>query len=368
MNQRMILDEAVKLMNMGDVDNAERLLLQAREESGDLDFYVLNNLGAVYLMKGEYELAYETMYENRRAVSKLNPYYYGRMAVVCHKLNKNGEANKMLKSGMKLYEVGNKKFDPSVWDEYGYVLLQSCMALGKYKDGLKLYRSTMKYSEYDQIHLIATRMAVALNRLEQAEVYAKKTRNEDMVRLVEAFKNGLLPVTNVDMSHSEYFGETKDVFVLLSMLISEKLSVDEKCEVAKYLITDLEQGVDVANTIFENDYYDLKIKQTALEALRIIGHHDSEEYKEILHEGKELNLSSAEVEIREDDLISYGTINEIEGLSVDEALIAIHESVMKNGYIGISVLEKQIELFRLKGFDDSAEELLKELERFKLRR
>jgi Flp pilus assembly protein TadD len=51
MNQRMILDEAVKLMNMGDVDNAERLLLQAREESGDLDFYVLNNLGAVYLMK-----------------------------------------------------------------------------------------------------------------------------------------------------------------------------------------------------------------------------------------------------------------------------------------------------------------------------
>ncbi|MCH4889975.1 hypothetical protein EZV73_20515 [Acidaminobacter sp. JC074] len=363
--QKMMLDEAIRLMNSGEVEEAEELLVEALEISGELDFYVRNNLGTLLLLRGAYDAAYEIMYENKQAVGKVNPYYYAKMAVICIKLDKTGEASRMLKSGTKLYENGNKKYAPDVWDEYGFTLLQAYMVLSKYKDGLKLYRNNMKHSEYNQIHLIATRMAISLNRLKQAEVYARKTRSPGTVDLVEGFKKGLLPVMDVFMDYGEYFGEKEDVFLMFAILISDQVSLDEKCEVAKYLILSLDKGSDLADKIFNNDYYDLKIKHAALEALGELGLYTYGTYKTIIYQGEEVNLFSGRIEIREDDLISYGILNEVEDLNVDEALKVINEYTTRNCITSPSIMEKEIELFRLKGFDDSAEVLLNQLEAYR---
>lgn len=363
--QKIALDQAVALMNRGVLEEAEKILLSASMMPGNLDYYIRNNLATVYLYKNDYEAAYRMMSENKYLHNKLSPFYYGRMAEICFKLDKIIEANKMLKQGIKMYEAGNKKYSEDVWNEYGYVILQGCRRLSKYKDGLKLYRNTMKYAEFNKIHQIASEMAIALNRLDQAEVYAKKSQSYEMIQVVEGFKKGLFPIFPLKFNHEELIHENNMLISMLAYLISGEEDVEKKCDLVKVIMKGTDAGVDFAENIFEHDCYEIKVKQAALDVLLELGLHKQSDVKKVIYQGKEVGLVAGRVEIREDDLISYGLLNEIEGVSSKEALSLISKSTLSSGYTSPSIMEKHIELLKEEGFNDSAQVLIKELEAYR---
>lgn len=381
---KQMLDESLKLMSNGLYEEGKDLLEKALLNPEGYEYYMRNNLGRIWCHLDNYDKAYEVLSPNLSMINKMNPYFYAQMSLVMFGRGDKNTAYRMFKKGIKQYEKEARYELAPAWRDYAFVLMQTGAVLGAYKEVLNFYKKYAKKWNTPMIHELACRIALNLQRFDQAIIYSEKAQIRSATVLSTMMKEGRLPwfeisVTLKDVFKDKSFDPTNDelltsnqIIELLYILFADDISETDKAKVVYHLVLRTKEwGTSFANRILEDEYYEKSLKSSVVDALVEKGVVKPGERVKAIYEGKEIELISGFVEIIPDDLISLAFINEATAIrdsgDIHGALMFLQEKTLKDGHSTPNIMLLLSELFQTIGFETESKTFLDMLEQYEKR-